>query len=1676
MHMRRFRFGIKAVATGLGLAALSLPVRGEDWPCYQKDARRSAVTRETLAFPLSARWLRPAARPAPAWPEPGRAVNMFDFDYTYPPVAADGRVFYASSADDTLYAMDARSGAVAWTFTADAPLRFAPHVYEGKCYVAGDDGTVYCLDAATGTLVWQYRHVPANRMISGNGRMMSRWPCRSGVLVQDGTVYATSGMWPAEGTYFYALDAATGKLKWANDTANAKYMPFPHEGLSFGGPTPQGYLLADAGVLVVPCGHSGPAGFDLNTGRLLYWHQSDQGSTWASLAGGVIRIAARGWQGDQEIRLGEAPLWVSDGIAFRSLRNGRAEYDPKWDGYNKIPGAALETLGRLRGCVLPVSGRDRIVSSDDRHFVSGMDAIEALDASQKKLAQVWRVTGPRAYCLALCGNALLVGREGTVAALDPRDGRTLWTGAIQGRARGLAIADGRLYVSTDLGPLYAFGPGAAADAAPTVPPAAAAAPSASEGLPSTLRSAAAQQGFALVVGNRDATLTSRLACNPALNVIGLLKDPGALSAARRALLARNYGRGITLHATPADGSLPYADYFANLIAVDGDTGGIDPRELYRALHPCTGRMIFTGMPADAALKLAAQCGAQTGEIRNEGGTVSIERGPLPGAFDWNSPTKVDERIRWPLELLWFGGPGRDRMTARHARGAPPPLPANGRVIVEGNVHVIAVDAYNGTELWQWLAPGYRSLYADASSVYINLRSVVQCDAQSGRITKVYGNPRPFVFSLDQPRTFSSRRGNKYSGSIEVAKTATGIEVTLDTRTPTPHDSDSWLLRFDFREPAERLLPAGRGAFPVIVNTRNGTFRPYTDSPLTVVPDLQLVRKTGAEGDKLVLTVPFAAIRALTGAMPSSFDLAAQVNLFEFGREAPRRWLDARPITDGEDLLGNGTATFVLSGAALPSASPLAAVTRADRASLPDACGDWGALPYLQRHDGNIPRPPVASELNPSLKSRTSYITGKTADLRYLRGYGCSGTIASSSMDFFRSGTLGMYDLADDSGMRNFPGMKPGCQVSLLPALGMLISMEANADCFCPYSFATSLALAPAARRKNEDWALYYDKMDVAPVRRMALNFGAPGDRRDEKGVLWLGYPRQPAMFVSGGALGPEAHTFGLPLAVETIEGSRFARVNADRTPLPGDSPAWVAASAWVGLRKLTVGLTYYEPRTTCLTLPATPAPAVDADLSDSCWGLDMGTPIATAPDQLVEQAAVRVRHDATNLYFAYEQLPAANADKPRKTAVARDGENIWSGDHFDVVLKNDQYPLCINLGMSAGGARYGADISYNLRVPPLRAITIDGKAGDWQGQGVELVFFEGRGSCRLGWTEKGLAMLTTVPTNFFLSQHAWNALRTEVVNRDSRAVLETLVDAATQTVSALEAVFAPQTHPAKERDWPAFRKSRKMETGIASVREPDRVTVETLFPFDKLGLAGPGKGRLGLYLVAYNPAATDENILSGAAVRRAVFSDAPLLALELSESGAPATPVRSGGIRGEWYGAGMLFALPAAPIAPSAWSGAVADDDRSFRAEFAVPLALLNAAGIPKDKIRVLFRTPARMKPDIDELSRAFVGKALRLYTGNVDVRPADYTVRLHLAELEETPAAHRTFDVRLQGKTVDGGLDIAKSAGGRNRSVVRTYKGIRAENLLTLEFVPSGPKPDLSALPLINGLEILAE
>jgi len=124
---------MKNLLAVLVVLIFAAPSPAGDWPAYRRDPQRSAATDESLAFPLRPLWeYRCAQPPAPAWGEQLNLLNRVDFDYAPHPVIAGGLLIFASSADDTIRALDAVTGQEKWHFITGGPVRVPPQIAGGK--------------------------------------------------------------------------------------------------------------------------------------------------------------------------------------------------------------------------------------------------------------------------------------------------------------------------------------------------------------------------------------------------------------------------------------------------------------------------------------------------------------------------------------------------------------------------------------------------------------------------------------------------------------------------------------------------------------------------------------------------------------------------------------------------------------------------------------------------------------------------------------------------------------------------------------------------------------------------------------------------------------------------------------------------------------------------------------------------------------------------------------------------------------------------------------------------------------------------------------------------------------------------------------------------------------------------------------------------------------------------------------------------------------------------------------------------------------------------------------------------------------------------------------------------------------------------------------------------------
>jgi len=306
----------------------------QDWPLYRHDSRRTGASATTLA-----------GEPTPLWQTrlPGRLT---------PPVAVGDRVFVASKDTHTVYALDAGSGKVAWSFVADGAVDSPPSFYRGRLVFGCADGWVYCLRASDGVLAWKFRAAPAERLIVDGSRVESAWRVHGSVVIHDGLVYCAAGRssFLDGGIFLYALRPETGEvvhqgrfhtaMATRKDAEGKPFVPAFHiEG------TRSDILVAEGGYIYLDQMKFSP---DLKVQDTPYVpHTRDEKTTGMNIAGkpyvapnpylakGYASAAALGvWRGHMGDRIVGLHLFTTGGFLDDSWWNRTFwMYSKTWPGY-----------------------------------------------------------------------------------------------------------------------------------------------------------------------------------------------------------------------------------------------------------------------------------------------------------------------------------------------------------------------------------------------------------------------------------------------------------------------------------------------------------------------------------------------------------------------------------------------------------------------------------------------------------------------------------------------------------------------------------------------------------------------------------------------------------------------------------------------------------------------------------------------------------------------------------------------------------------------------------------------------------------------------------------------------------------------------------------------------------------------------------------------------------------------------------------------------------------------------------------------------------------------------------------------------------------------------------------------------------------------------------------------
>ncbi len=415
----------------------SLPESDNDWPTFRADNTCSAMTNASIA--KEAKLL---------WQYSPETASTSSFVPVTAPVTAGGLVFTAGP-DGIVRALEASSGRLQWKAFTGGAIRISPTIWRGRVFVGSGDGRVYSFEAKTGKLLWRFRAAPVERKVPLYGVISSTWPAASGVLVEDGVAYVAAGIVNYDGTYVYALDAVTGRLKWRNDTSGHLNAD------AYSGVSVQGHMLINDGKLYLASGNAvSPAVYDIADGKCL----NDPGKVQTLTQNNVLLTQSpRGW----ELSL-LADIVVACGRPFYA--------HPKYEVYDPT------VFSRV--FLAPCEGRDIVwVTNQQSKEILCLPPLDRRQLARSmanprnqflvdwrrlgiKAEPFWSHDCKNAKAFACSSNAVLIAEESKLKAIDINDGSDMWSCALPVAPVewGLAIdAHGRSIVALENGQVMCFG-------------------------------------------------------------------------------------------------------------------------------------------------------------------------------------------------------------------------------------------------------------------------------------------------------------------------------------------------------------------------------------------------------------------------------------------------------------------------------------------------------------------------------------------------------------------------------------------------------------------------------------------------------------------------------------------------------------------------------------------------------------------------------------------------------------------------------------------------------------------------------------------------------------------------------------------------------------------------------------------------------------------------------------------------------------------------------------------------------------------------------------------------------------------------------------------------------------------------------------------------------------------
>ena len=563
-------------------------------------------------------------------------------------------------------------------------------------------------------------------------------------------------------------------------------------------------------------------------------------------------------------------------------------------------------------------------------------------------------------------------------------------------------------------------------------------------------------GYILVWGIEDGRRACGLARRHGMQVIAIDDDPDRVRIAReQAESAGLYGTRVRVHLLEGE-ELPYANYLFDHVTTERGAGD-EPftsrqnMEMWRVVRPAGGiyEVHQELLGPHQSVPIARKDSHLLSSVGERNGRKVYTRAALPEAGVWthqygdaaNTACSEDDLVKGDMSVLWWGRPGPRPMMDRGGR-TPAPLMANGRMFIQANRQLIAVNAYNGAILWSTQLPELRRVNVprDCSNMVAGLDDRLYVaiddrlwvlDAATGRRIALVDVPVQVEEPLDwgyigrvddhilgsgvRPgSTYTGAEGEWYdAGGVESWRVTSDVLFSLDA---SDHDLN-W-----------SHVPRGRLLNSTI--TVDGEYVYYIET-----------RDAAADGIR-------------SGRL--GHDVLHDQHLVAFELETGRRAWETPIDIDHFDRM---TYLLHVNGS-------LVVVGTSDKFHVLVFNADDGSLRWRQdhawdrdHHGGPLQHPVIFG--NEVFVERLAYDleNGNITREGIPQGRGCGTKSASNHLILFRHYFHSFWDPESDS-WTEWTGTRGGCWLGMLPVGGIVLAPESSSGCSCTHAIQTSMAFIP----------------------------------------------------------------------------------------------------------------------------------------------------------------------------------------------------------------------------------------------------------------------------------------------------------------------------------------------------------------------------------------------------------------------------------------------------------------------------------------------------------------------------------------------------------------------------------------------------------------------------------------